>query len=1180
MEKQEELPPPLQQLSLQPLSPRPSSSEADEGGYSSSSQYHYHQYSAQESNSPGASRHHSKRASMALRQAERLTKRAALISKKKIWDSNDASIDAAQSAVDQWEAAYNALRGLLVAGVHSARGLYGAAKAGAANLEDGFLLPVRDWILLPAFSGVERVATETVHFLQSDQARHLAESSLQLAKQVPYVGDTVLAPALVISVNVTQKSWEIIQYPIPSRAAVRDSVDHIMTGTKWILRTAGRETYLYAKRMDANITRTLSHTRWKVLGSGPYATLDPRHKREIVDHLCERYFSLDEDMARYELAAHIRAHNRRLYRDLVLTGVLRERGGDLTKDDEWLSTSPSYHTVDSPFLLPTHEDEFGLNNPIALWFVLPYKNGKRPGRDTPWIRFPGPDRRELERHYLQILKSTVENESGSEPPSVKNVSEGSALRPSQASSSSKIFQFDPQLSEDEFFHNISSDDLFVPGGKYPTIAQWYRPDLEKDLLIDEKRQAVSICNACPLCRRIHGQRHSPLLPKRYGELCDDCEGDSNGAYEPRFSTPPLAAIMRPTMWRFHGPGDELRRAVWFLDTKRYGLQPYGDDSAAVLEDAYLFLKWKLGKASSENEMDGSLLTVEVASPDGGEQHLVQFSSLTQATAIQKGLGAAMSLFKRRVYRGASMFPDTDVTLPEQVSEKEQATTKPGESSKEEWVHVPLEEERSFACLSTPPLAIKRSDLLPSDLDEKSEEDTASHLVLIVHGIGEMLRTIAPFGVLPDLASIVDCCASLRKNHMEMQEVHPRLKAQGRVDYIPVEWHEAFAVKSQRQSLPDVGGTMPRRKEQPPNPTVNDITLKTIPQMRGFANDTLMDVLFFMSPEHHDLMVDIVTNELNVVVQNVRELTGFNGTISIMGHSLGSVISWDLLTHQLSKGKSPDAWAADDSPEKLSYSPLHTPFPERDGRSVASVGTTEGGDIAPLQTAGSMYPQLDFDVENAFMLGSPIAVFLLIRNQRDPLSEDFRLSGCPRVFNIFHPFDPVAYRIEPLLDPRNAEAEPRIITRWNGGFRVQYQTKRLWNKFMDAGLRQQQYLIDAVEGRLSRMGLLDYTVDALDDEDDRDSGYSSDSSRPHRVTCGNLNEGGRVDYMLQEKELESANEYVAAFAAHSSYWTEKDLSLFVAQQILHSTIEASIADTIQNVPVSPTSGDSVYGQVKL
>ena len=66
---------------------------------------------------------------------------------------------------------------------------------------------------------------------------------------------------------------------------------------------------------------------------------------------------------------------------------------------------------------------------------------------------------------------------------------------------------------------------------------------------------------------------------------------------------------------------------------------------------------------------------------------------------------------------------------------------------------------------------------------------------------------------------------------------------------------------------------------------SDISLRTIPSMREFANETLVDVLLFMvhgtihwacfrvsltfsdlllpqSPEHHDIIIDIVTREMN------------------------------------------------------------------------------------------------------------------------------------------------------------------------------------------------------------------------------------------------------------------------------------------------------------------------------
>jgi hypothetical protein len=139
--------------------------------------------------------------------------------------------------------------------------------------------------------------------------------------------------------------------------------------------------------------------------------------------------------------------------------------------------------------------------------------------------------------------------------------------------------------------------------------------------------------------------------------------------------------------------------------------------------------------------------------------------------------------------------------------------------------------------------------------------------------------------------------------------------------------------------------------------------------------------------------------------------------------------------------------------------------------------------------------------------------------------------------------------------------------------MQYHTKRLWKKIVNETLRTQQNVIDTLEDRMTRLGLLDSNFDSITDEDDVDEDdiidyCSDDSSGARRVVCGKLNEGRRIDYMLQEREIEHANEYVAALAAHSSYWIEKDLSLFVAQQILHSTIVASTSYFADNG--SPTS----------
>jgi hypothetical protein len=496
-----------------------------------------------------------------LRHVTRVSKRAAIATKNKIWDSNDASIVAAQSAVDQWEQGYNALRGLLVASVHSAKGLYGAAKTGVYGLEHGLLQPVRDWILLPAFGGVEKIASETVGFLQSEQASLVAHHGLGLIKNVPYVGENILAPAVCIGADVLRKTWQIAQYPIPSPNQVRDSVDFVMTGTKWALSTAGREVYWYIKRADANITRTLSHTRWKVLGSGPYATLDKLNKLEVIDHLCERYFSLSDTVARYELAAHIRAHNRPLYNDLVLTGLLRHRGGELTTNDEWLASCPSYRSLgEQPFLLYgvlEHEIVFfaereetndsiggisadhasgkgsidggvanhGGNDAVfPLYFRLPYENGKRPPRDAPWVRFNGHERKKLEAHYCSILKKFAAAED---------------LPPPR------------YAGENGYREGATSQEPQYGRSDYPTIAHWYNPDLNNDLLVDEKRHTVNFSPCCPKCRRRHHDTtQPPMVTKAYGELCSTCSclGDLEAPWVDALLTPPpLTMTMKPNV---------------------------------------------------------------------------------------------------------------------------------------------------------------------------------------------------------------------------------------------------------------------------------------------------------------------------------------------------------------------------------------------------------------------------------------------------------------------------------------------------------------------------------------------------------------------------------------------------------------------------------------------------------
>ncbi|CAF0780623.1 unnamed protein product [Didymodactylos carnosus] len=50
------------------------------------------------------------------------------------------------------------------------------------------------------------------------------------------------------------------------------------------------------------------------------------------------------------------------------------------------------------------------------------------------------------------------------------------------------------------------------------------------------------------------------------------------------------------------------------------------------------------------------------------------------------------------------------------------------------------------------------------------------------------------------------------------------------------------------------------------------------------------------------------------------------------------------------------------------------------------------------------------------------------------------------------------------------------------------------------------------------------------------------------TIGKLNQGRRIDYVLQEKPIEVFNDYLFAFASHAAYWDSEDTLLLIMKEI--------------------------------
>eukprot|EP01121_Diplochlamys_sp_Union-15-3_P001212 TRINITY_DN11075_c0_g1_i1.p1 TRINITY_DN11075_c0_g1~~TRINITY_DN11075_c0_g1_i1.p1 ORF type:complete len:205 (-),score=28.20 TRINITY_DN11075_c0_g1_i1:38-652(-) len=140
-----------------------------------------------------------------------------------------------------------------------------------------------------------------------------------------------------------------------------------------------------------------------------------------------------------------------------------------------------------------------------------------------------------------------------------------------------------------------------------------------------------------------------------------------------------------------------------------------------------------------------------------------------------------------------------------------------------------------------------------------------------------------------------------------------------------------------------------------------------------------------------------------------------------------------------------------------------------------------------------YPTLTFEIDNLFIVGSPIAMFLSIRGTKP--SHEHALPHCRSVYNVFHPYDPIAYRIEPWIDKVTFQNNPPVT--------LPTQKRSRW--FMK-------------------------------DKGNLESGV-------------NFLGGKRYDYVLQlSSSLVNISQYTAMIPAHKCYWTERDLMYFVLRML--------------------------------
>lgn len=194
------------------------------------------------------------------------------------------------------------------------------------------------------------------------------------------------------------------------------------------------------------------------------------------------------------------------------------------------------------------------------------------------------------------------------------------------------------------------------------------------------------------------------------------------------------------------------------------------------------------------------------------------------------------------------------------------------------------------------------------------------------------------------------------------------------------------------------------------PNLTDVPIGAIP------------LLTTCSPDFQEAINKTVANA-NAVYQEFlksEEGKGFNGQVAIIGDSMGAILAHDALCRVSHTRHGSDASNLDEDvyhglltdPELDATKLLTAPAPRRRSSSQSD----------------SRLPRFEFETGDFFMFGSPLAIVLAARRLTNSIIANQK-PNCQQVYNLFHPTDPIASRIEPLLSARFSMLAPVNIPRY-------------------------------------------------------------------------------------------------------------------------------------------------------
>lgn len=530
----------------------------------------------------------------------------------------------------------------------------------------------------------------------------------------------------------------------------------------------------------------------------------------------------------------------------------------------------------------------------------------------------------------------------------------------------------------------------------------------------------------------------------------------------------------------------------------------------------------------------------------------------------------------------------------------------------------------------------------------ADDDQIDHLIFFIHGVGGVcdVRFRSCVEVVADFKKMANALLAQQSNTSSGAST-PTTNRQ-----LAQSFKKGFFRKQSTDSTTSRGSDLSDSSPLPPAPRarkveclpiswhsltrrqtgfseqLSQVSLSSVPKLRQFLNKVVMDAMLYSTgPVYTQTILNNVGNEINRLYTLFMERhPNFTGSVSLAGHSLGSVIVFDLLAHQIPRehpqshvgptnGVAPTENSAhidninnNNGPPEAAFintrqrclnlshnhrcvtvndhrycsdymnleellkdmelskymelfqkehidlnslllltdfdmKELQLPLGARrklgtyinfkrasnipmalsgqakqrpqnhDSEQVASETSLDSDKVfcnpfCNMNTGQSLveYPQLKFKPRCFFSFGSPTTMFLNVRGMQE-MSSDYKLPTCDRMLNIFHPYDPLAYRFEPLIDPRFKDVEPVLIPHHRGGKRMHVQLRE---GFARVGHDIKHRLFGSLRNTwasFTRLGTAEVSSDSSLCHSISNEAKLSDESCPENVKRQRLSAGG-------------------------------------------------------------------------